>query len=97
MQPVAFAVTGTALGLSEEDCVSALLFGSANAILQAAMRLLRFSHRDAQAILHRLRSRIADLTRECVIKDAAGLRAFHPLQEIASMRHAMAEARLFAS
>ncbi len=66
MQPVAFAVVGSALGVDLEDCVSALLFGSVNAILQAAMRLLRFSHRDAQAILHRLRPRIASLTEACI-------------------------------
>jgi urease accessory protein len=97
MQPVAFAVAGSALGVSDEDCVSALLFGCANAILQAAMRLLRFSHRDAQAILHRLRPRMATLARDCLSTNSTRLCAFQPLQEIAAMRHAAAEARMFAS
>ncbi len=97
MQPVAFAVVGSALGVDLEGCVSALLFGTVNATLQAAMRLLRFSHRDAQSILHRLRPRIASFTEDCISNPTTRLRAFQPLQEIAAMRHATAEARLFAS
>jgi urease accessory protein UreF len=56
------------------------------------MRLGRISHRDAQAVLHRLRPLIAELD-----LSQRPLRAYHPLQEIASMRHERAEARLFAS
>jgi urease accessory protein UreF len=69
-----------------------LLISTANGLLQAAMRLGRISHRDAQAILHRLRPGIANID----LSDGV-LHAYHPLQEIASMRHQRAEARLFAS
>jgi urease accessory protein UreF len=72
------------------------MLGAVNAILQAAMRLMPFSHRDAQGALHRLRPAIASLS-EDVIERPRLLAAFHPLQEIASMRHAAAEARLFMS
>jgi urease accessory protein len=90
--PVAFGVVSGALGVEPRESASALLIGTTNALLQAAMRLGRISHRDAQAILHRLRPAIASL-------DLSGgeIRAYHPLQEIASMRHQRAEARLFAS
>jgi urease accessory protein len=96
--PVAFGVVNVALGAEPEEIPAALMLSSANALLQAAMRLGRISHRDAQAILHRLRPQIADLS-EAVVSGGASLtlRAFHPLQEIASMRHERAEARLFAS
>jgi urease accessory protein UreF len=62
------------------------------------MRLGRISHRDAQGILHRVRPLALELSAEIAAGgDSRRLRAFHPLQEIASMRHERAEARLFAS
>jgi urease accessory protein len=90
--PVGFGTVAGAVGVDAAEAASALLVANANALLQAAMRLGRISHRDAQAVLHRLRPRIAAL-------DHCGgpLQAYHPLQEIASMRHQRAEARLFAS
>lgn len=90
--PVAFGVVSRALGVDPGDAAVALLASTANALLQAAMRLGRISHRDAQAVLHRLRPLIADLD----LSDRS-LCSCHPLQEIASMRHQRAEARLFAS
>ena len=60
------------------------------------MRLLPLSHRDVQAILHRLRPRLAAFATEAA-SGPGTLRSFHPLQEIASMRHETAAARLFAS
>jgi urease accessory protein len=94
----AFGVVGAALGAEPGDVASALLLSTANAYLQAAMRLGRISHRDAQGILHRVRPLALELSAEIAAGgDSRRLRAFHPLQEIASMRHERAEARLFAS
>jgi urease accessory protein len=96
--PIAFGVVSADLGVEPSDVAAALMLTSANTMLQAAMRLGRISHRDTQAILHRLRPLIDDLT--CQIEGAgfnAPLLAFQPLQEIASMKHERAEARLFAS
>ena len=95
--PVAFAVAGAALGVDAEAIVSALLLGTASVILSASMRLLPVSHRDVQATLHRLRPEIALLAREAVEDAAAPFASFHPLQEIAAMRHRAARVRLFAS
>jgi urease accessory protein len=97
VQPVAFAVVATAFGVQASQVAPALLFGAANALLQAWMRLQPVSHRDVQAILTRLRPLIASLAAAAQTTAGLPLRAFHPLQEIASMRHAGAEARLFAS
>jgi len=96
MHPVAFAVAGNALGVEVEMIGPALLLGAATIMLQAAMRLGRISHRDVQAALHRLRPETAYLA-EAAASEAGPLRSFHPLQEIASMRHEIAEIRLFAS
>lgn len=95
---VAFGVVSAALDAEPDDVPAAFMLSSANALLQAAMRLGRISHRDAQGALHRLRPVIE--ARSVVLaheRTAWELQAFHPLQEIASMRHARAEARLFAS
>jgi urease accessory protein len=95
---VAFGVVNAALGAEPDEVAAALILSAANALLQAAMRLGRISHRYAQGILHALRSSILELSEEIAAGGASvRLRAFHPLQEIASMRHAQAEARLFAS
>ena len=98
--PVAFAVVGTGLGVDAEANAGALLLGTASAILSAAMRLLPVSHRDVQAVLHRLRpdlARLASGAVEAVEACAVPLASFHPLQEVASMRHRTGRVRLFAS
>ena len=96
--PVAFGVVNAALAVEPSDAAAAFMLTAANAMLQAAMRLGRISHRDAQAALHRLRPLIDNLTQRMETADRdTPLLAFQPLQEIASMRHQRAETRLFAS
>ena len=94
---VAFGVVAGAHGIESRYVPAAVLLSAATAMLQAAMRLMRVSHRDVQAILHRLRPLIARLAAEVRIASPVALAGYHPLQDIASMRHARAEARLFAS
>ena len=95
--PVALGVVGAAFDVDAESLVGSLLFSTANALVQAAMRLLRVSHRDAQAVLHRVREEIAALSREAVEPRPLAFASFHPLQEIASMRHGGTPVRFFAS
>ena len=57
---VALGAAGAAFGVPPEDVAAALLFSTANALVQAAMRLLPISHRDAQSVLHQVRDAIAD-------------------------------------
>ena len=94
---VALGVAGAAFGVPPEDVAAALLFSTANALVQAAMRLLPISHRDAQSVLHRVRDAIADAARAAAGAEPLAFTSFHPLQEIASMRHASAPVRFFAS
>jgi urease accessory protein len=95
---VAFGVVAAAHGIESRYVPAAVMLSAATAMLQAAMRLMRVSHRDVQAILHRLRPLIARMAAD-VRRGGhpVALSGFHPLQDIASMRHARAEARLFAS
>jgi urease accessory protein len=97
-QPVTFGVVCAALEVADaESVVASLLLVSVTAILQASMRLLPISHRDVQATLHHLRPVIATLASSVVTGDSRPLRSFQPLQDVASMRHEAASARLFAS
>ena len=93
---VVLGVVASAFGASPVVAAATVLQGTTNVILQAAMRLLPVSHRDVQAMLLRLRPTIAVLA---VAASAAGrpLEAFHPLQDIAAMRHEAANVRMLSS
>jgi urease accessory protein len=101
--PVAYGVVCRDLGVDPADVPGAFLLGAVTALLQSALRLMRVSHRDVQSALHTLRPRIAVIAEGIVsptdVRSAPShsLRTFNPLQDIASMRHERAEARLFAS
>lgn len=94
-QPVAFGAICGALGVESRAAVAALLLNTVNGLLQASMKLLPISHRDVQAMLHGLRPEIASIAASVEVE--MRLLSFHPMQEIASMRHAEATARMFAS
>lgn len=94
---VALGVAAADFAVPAEDAAAALLFGTANALVQAAMRLLPISHRDAQAVLHHARDTIAGAAHAATEAAPLQFSSFHPLQEIASMRHANATVRFFAS
>lgn len=94
---VAFAVVGAAFEVPAEAIVGTLLLGTASVVLSAAMRLLPVSHRDVQGALHRLRPEISRLACAAVASADEPLVSYHPLQEIASMRHRVALVRFFAS
>jgi len=93
---VAFGTVAEAFSARPADSAALLMQGAANAILQAGMRLFPMSHRDVQGALHRLRPRIAALAESAAEPDSR-LESFHPLQDIASMRHEAAAVRMFAS
>jgi urease accessory protein len=99
--PVAFGVVCQELGVEPADVPGAFLLNAITAILQSALRLMRVSHRDMQTALHALRPQIAAITEEIISRGHRPsmpiLRAFNPMQDIASMRHERAETRLFAS
>ena len=94
---VVFGAAAAVLGARDHDIAAALMLGSATGILHASMRLMAISHRDVQGCLHRLRPMIAGLATEAIQRNIAEFASFHPAQEIASMRHRRADARLFAS
>lgn len=92
-----FGACAGVLGATVEQTAAALMQSTATSILQAAMRLLPVSHRDVQGALHRLRPQVADWAWNAAHMNLQDLGAFHPRQEIASMRHRTSAVRLFAS
>jgi urease accessory protein len=66
-------------------------------IASAALRLLRMTHDDAQAMLATLRPLCASLARQAIAADPLAIAASAPRAEIWAMRHEQAVVRLFAS
>lgn len=93
----AFGAVSGVFGVTPFDAAAAFLQSAATSMLHAATRLLPFSHRDVQSALHRLRPDIAEAVRAAAVTPIDEMRSFHPLQEIAAMRHREAPVRLFAS
>lgn len=83
------------LGLSVESAEALAAWGLVWALVSAAIRLDVIGHVAAQALLTRLRPRIAALL--ATAPPVAPLHAFTPLADIAVARHARRDVRLFAN
>jgi urease accessory protein len=93
--PVALAVNFAAQGLSARAAFLVHHYGVATAILGAALRLMRVSHVDTQAILYDLNSGVDaayELAAAARLSDMAG---FAPLSDILAAVHTKAHVRLF--
>jgi len=90
------AVAGT-LGLSAHAAAGLTLWCACNGFLGAALRLLRITHDDVQAILVDLRGLLAALAAKATRADPLEMAGSAPLLELWAMRHETATVRLFAS
>jgi len=93
--PVALAVNFAAQGLSARAAFLVHHYGATTAILGAALRLMRISHVDTQAILYDLNSGVDaayELAAAARLSDMAG---FAPLSDILAAVHTKAHVRLF--
>ncbi|MGH9434950.1 MAG: urease accessory protein UreF [Terriglobia bacterium] len=94
---VAFGAVGDVLGWPPEEIVCAFLYSASAAMVGAALRLLSLGQLAGQQILWNLRPLISKLAHEVQERDRAAMWSFAPAQEIAAMRHASLDARLFRS
>jgi urease accessory protein len=94
---VCYGAIGGTQEWSEHDAASAFLYSAASAMAGAALRLLPLGQLRGQQLLWQMRPVIARLARDAMEKTAADIHSFVPGLEIASMRHAQLEARLFRS
>lgn len=93
--PTAQALAGYALGIGERALYAAHLYGVANTILSAALRLMRLSHYDTQAIIYRLAplcERLYDLYGSRTMEE---MTSFIPTLELAASLHERGIGRLF--
>jgi urease accessory protein len=94
---VMFGLVGGVLGWSARDAAQGYLQASATTVVSAALRLLPIGQLEGQRVLWSMNEVISRLAREATERDVRDLWSFTPGLEIASMRHARLEARLFRS
>ena len=93
--PTVQAIAGVALGVGERPLFVAHLYGVAQMVLSAALRLMRITHLDTQQILFRIAplcSRLYDRYASLTLEQMA---PFAPTMELASSLHERGRSRLF--
>ena len=94
---VIFGMIGGVMAWPRKEMVGAYLHSASAALVGAALRLLPLGQLAGQHILWNVRPLIARLAEEVQGKSQPDMWSFAPALEIASMRHAMLDARLFRS
>ena len=93
-------VFGAALGRQDaepETVAAAYLHSTATLLVNAALRLVAFGQLEGQRLLASLRPLIARLAADAAAADADEMWSFTPALEIAGVRHAELDARMFRS
>jgi urease accessory protein len=94
---MAFGAVGAALGWLDTEMACAFLYSTCAGLVAAALRLLPLGQLAGQRILWGLAPSITRLAKQVEGKDIADIWSFAPGIEIAAMRHAKLDARLFRS
>ncbi len=95
--PVVFGMIGGILEWDALEMTSAYLYSTSAALVGAALRLLPLGQLSGQRIVWNVQPLIATIAEEVQDKHEANIWSFAPALEIASMRHALLDARLFRS
>jgi urease accessory protein len=93
--PVALAAGFAAQGLPALDAFVVHQYGVANAILGAALRLMRIGHVDTQRMLYALNADVEAAYRTAAATDLSDMAGFAPMAEILAAVHVRAHVRLF--
>lgn len=94
---VVFGAIGGMLGWDSLEMTSAYLYSTSAALVGAALRLLPLGQLAGQRILWNAQPVIAEFAQDAQDKSEEDIWSFAPALEIASMRHARLDARLFRS
>ena len=95
--PVVFGIIGGVMAWPPEEMAGAYLYSTSAALVGAALRLMPLGQLAGQRILWNLRPLIAKLAADVQGKTQTDMWTFAPALEIAGMRHASLDARLFRS
>jgi len=93
--PVALAIHFAALGLSARDAFVVHQYGVISTILGAALRLMRISHVDTQALLFQLNADVDTPYATAAAATLDDMAGFAPMAEILAAVHVKAHVRLF--
>jgi urease accessory protein len=94
---VTFGIAGGAQGWSPYEAAAAFLYSSTAALVGVALRLIPLGQIKGQLIIRNLSPLISTLATDATSKGVGEMAGFAPGLEIASMRHAAMDARLFRS
>jgi urease accessory protein len=94
---VAFGMAAGALGVADEVVAAGYLYSTTSLLVGAALRLMRLGQLEGQRVLWRLHPVIARVAVEATARNADDMWSWAPGLELASIRHAGLEARLFRS
>jgi len=94
---VAYGLAAAALGWAPEETATAFLYSSTALLVSAALRLLPMGQLEGQRVLWGLHPVIERVARDAVARDVDDLWSFVPGIELAGIRHASLEMRLFRS
>jgi urease accessory protein len=92
-----FGAAAGRLGAAPEAAAAAYLYSTAALLVGAGLRLLRLGQLDAQRVLAAARPRIARLAADAARAGVDDMWTFTPALELAGLRHASLEMRLFRS
>jgi urease accessory protein len=92
-----FGAAAGRLGASAEAAAAAYLYSTAALLVGAGLRLVRLGQLDAQRVLAAARPRIARLAAAAARVGVDDMWTFTPALELAGLRHARLEMRLFRS
>lgn len=95
--PIVFGMIGGILEWDSLEMTSAYLYSTSVALVGAALRLLPLGQLAGQRIVWNVNTLISMLAEEAQDKTESDMWSFAPVLEIASMRHAFLDARLFRS
>ena len=94
---VAYGLAAAALGWEAEAAATAYLYSTTALLIGAALRLLSMGQMEGQRALWALHPVIERVARDAAAREAGDLWSFAPGIEIAGIRHAALEMRLFRS
>ena len=94
---VAYGLAGAALGWTPDAAATAYLYSATALLVGGALRLLPMGQLEGQRVLWSLHPVIERVAREAAARDVSEMWSFAPGLELAGIRHAALDMRLFRS
>lgn len=93
--PIAQALWFQQNGSTEQELFTAIVYGTVNMVLNAALRCVKVSHYDTQAILYRLCAEAAEAYETVCDMTFDDMRTFAPEMDIVASLHEKGKMRMF--